>query len=162
MKLVSPFALLLAVVSLFSCNEIENTVPDNNFSLGENTFKIIKGAFLKGMEPGTDTDGNEYYRNELILAGEGIMLTETDGHLVGTGQGSFVNLLINNKGRELEAGTYTWQSEENEQPFDLWAGYVTIDWQKDSEIKYELGSGTLTIVKSGTTYKTSFEGIRSE
>ena len=90
---------------------------------------------------------------------EGITITSSNGVLNGSGSGNIVVLMINNKGRELQAGTYTWQSEENEKPFDLWAGYVTTDSEKATEKNFDLLSGTLTITKVGTTYKATFEGI---
>jgi hypothetical protein len=152
--------LLLAGITLVSCNDDETpTTPDNKFAVGADTYKITNGAFLKDIEPGTDGVGHEYYRNELFLAGEGITLATVDGKLTGTGDGSRILLLINNVGRDFQAGTYTWQSEANEQPFDLWAGYINIAGQNQSEVDYDLESGTLTVTKSGSTYKATFEGV---
>jgi hypothetical protein len=161
MKLVNRYALIVcAAVGLFSCNDDETpTTPDNKFSLGATDYKITNGLFIKDVEPGMDNDGNEYYRNELTFTGDGITITEVDGEVTGSGQGSYATLLINNAGRELQTGTYTWQAEENEQPFDLWAGNITIDWQKGTQTDYLMTSGTLTVSRTGTSYKATFEGV---
>lgn len=146
--------IFLVAVGLMACND-EAASPDNKFIFGETTYKIGTGAFFKDITPNTDGDGDTYHRNELVFLTEGLTITE-DVSLAGSG--SLVDLLINNTGTELQAGTYTWQSEANEQPFDFWAGYITLNYGLESEIEYVFTSGTLVITKSGNNYKATLEG----
>lgn len=152
--------LLFASLILFSCKDDDGPgkTIDNNFSLGERNFDITSAGFVIDSDPGTDGDGDEYYRNELFFS-EGISLGTGGGEPSPSGTGHYISLLINNEGQELEPGTYTWQSEENEQPFDLWAAYLTTDWHTETQTDYELVSGTLTVTKSGNIYTIDFEGV---
>jgi hypothetical protein len=162
MKLVTRnFALLLFVaVGLFSCKDDDKApAPDNKFTIGDNSYKIKTGIFFKDVEPNSDDNGTDYYRNSISFLTDGISFTDVDGEEIATGEGDMVDLLINNEGRELKAGTYTWQSEENEQPFDLWSASVTLNWNGAGETEYDFKSGTLVVAKSGDTFTITFEGI---
>jgi hypothetical protein len=164
MKLVSRNValLLFATISIVSCKDDDEKAPDNKFAIGDNSYKIAKGVFLKDLSVGEDDNGNEYYRNELAFITDGINVIEVDGETEATGEGNLVSLLINNEGQELEVGTYTWQSEENEQPFDFWAGDVVVGWNSANEgsgTDYEFQSGTVTVAKSGDKYIITFEGV---
>lgn len=147
--------IFFATVCLMSCNDDETTTPDNKLILGETSYKIGIGAFIKDETPNTDDDGDNYHRNELVFLTDGLSITD-DVSLTGTG--NIVDLMINNVGTELQAGTYTWEDEANEQPFDFWAGYITLNHGQENEIEYVFTSGTLVITKSGTTYKATLEG----
>lgn len=151
--------LLFAAVGLFSCSDDDKPTSNNKISIGESTSKITKGVFLKDVEPGHDDNNNEIYNNELAFLGEGVTVTTSNGEVVATAQGTIMSLLFRGEGRTLDAGTYTWQEEEHNQAFDLWAAYLSIDWNTETQIDYEFGSGTFVVTKSGNKYTVTFEGV---
>lgn len=161
MKLVARnFAVLtFLAVGLFSCKDDEGSPKANKLTIGEDSYGVTSGVFLKDVEPGTDNDGNEYFRNELLLGADGLTVSIDDGSVMFEGEGTIVDFMINNEGQELQAGTYTFQSEENEQPFDLWWGSIYVNWTGDTSTEYEVESGSMVITKSGDKYKATFEGV---
>jgi hypothetical protein len=166
MKLVSRNAafLLFATIAIVSCKDDEPSkpAPDNKFSIEDDNYTIKTGMFLKDMTVGLDANNNEYYRNSVIFTTDGVTTITVDGETQALGAGDIVELMLNNAGQALEAGTYTWQSEEHEQPFDFWSGQITLDWDatvQDSGIEYNFTSGTVTVAKSDDTYTITFEGV---
>jgi hypothetical protein len=159
-KLHFLFFVVFTIV-LSSCKDDDDSknTPDNKFTFGTTEVKIEKGAFIYDVSPGQDTDGNDYYRNELFFAPSGVTITaagEDDFDV--TGEGTILTLLINNSGQELQVGTYTWQGEENEKPFDFWDGTVYVNWNTNSEGRYRMTEGTVVVTKSGSTYTITAEG----
>lgn len=162
MKKLFTQKLLLLVLSVFvlsACGEDdEKSGTKGEFTLGDETTTISSGLFAYDTSPQEDDNENVYHRNELIFLGKGLKVVSSGGEYELTGDGNMLDLLVNNSGEQLEVGTYTWQSEENEQPFDLWAGWLTLNVNSDNEEEYELESGTLVVTKSGSTYKITFTG----
>lgn len=151
------FALVGLVLA--SCGDDDNEAKTKGqFTLADETTKIASGLFEFDTTPDTDIDDNTYHRNTLIFFGEGLRIEVTGDEYETIGEGNMLTLDINNNGQELEVGTYTWEPEENEQPFDLRGGLVTLNVNTGNELDYRMYSGTVTVTKSGSIYKISFTG----
>lgn len=152
--------LLQLAVILFAftaCGDDE-VKTKGQFTVDDETTKIASGLFVYDTTPNSDAEENDYYRNQVIFFGKGLKITGSGDEYEVTGSGNMLELYVNNAGTQLETGTYTWQSEENEQPFDLWSGWLTLDVNSADETYYRMIGGTLTITKSGGIYKMSLEG----
>lgn len=152
--------LLLLAITLFAltaCSDDE-VKTKGSITLEDESTKIASGLFVYDTSPNTDAEDNDYYRNQIIFVGKGLKIETSGDEYEVTGSGNMLELYVNNAGTQLETGTYTWQSEENEQPFDLWSGWLTLDVNSEDETYYRLIDGTVTVTKSGGIYKMSFEG----
>lgn len=157
--------LLFATISIVSCkddDEPSKAAPDNKFTIGDNVSKIATGYFIKDLSVGHDDNENAYYRNSLFFITEGITTTTVEGETEALGEGDLLELQINNAGQELQVGTYTWQSEENEQPFDLWSAQAHLGWKRadgDAGTEFNFQSGNVVVAKSGDVWTITFEGV---
>ena len=157
---ISAFAITLCV-ALSSCkSDDEKKAPDNKFTLGLTSEKIIDGGFIMDESVAEDDDGNTYHRNAVVFVTEGGELTNNpiSGGVAFTKKGSYVELYLNNKGQTLETGTYPFQTEENEQPFDFWFGILVLKNNTEEEQAYRFISGNVVVSKSGSTYTIKVEG----
>ncbi len=144
---------------LTACGDDDGGVKTKGqFTLGEETTKISSGHFFYATSPNSDADDNDYYRNQVIFYGKGLKVEGTGDEAETVGEGDMLELYINNEGQELQTGTYTWQAEENEQPFDLWYGLLTQNVNTANEVYYRLQEGVVVVSKSGSTYKITFTG----
>ena len=162
MKTLFNQKLLLLAISLFAitaCEDDDKIKTTGHLSLDSEETKVASGWFLYDTSPNQDSEENDYYRNQLILVGKGLKVEKDGDDYDVDGNGDVLTLLINNEDQGLQVGTYTWQSEENEQPFDLWDGNYIQNMNTEDEINYRLYSGILTVSKSGSKYKINFEGL---
>ena len=161
MKHLFNHKLLMLAIGLFiatACGDDDEVKTKGNISLDSEQSSIASGWFMYDTSPNHDIEENVYYRNQIIFFGKGLKFEKDGDEYETTGSGDVLELYINNEGQLPETGIYTWQGEENEQPFDLWYGLYTQNVNTGDEATYRLQSGTLTISKSGSTYKMSFEG----
>ncbi len=162
MKKLFNLNLLLLVLSVFilsACGDDDDKVKTTGeFTLSDETTKISSGIFVYDTSPNTDDDGDGYHRNQLIFLGTGLKITGSGNEAEIVGEGNMLELYINNEAEALQTGTYTWQAEGNEQPFDLWGGYLTTDVNTGNEVSYRLEAGTVVVTKSGSAFKITFTG----
>lgn len=163
MKLVKQNVVVMLLVSvvLFSCKDDEPTGSGNKFTFGGTSYTVSSAVFEKRIDPEYDAEENEYYRHNLNFIGRGIVNALNDnGDYDPTGSGNYVSLkVLNTEALELTDGTYTWGGTDSQDSFTIPVGAVGIGWNTDSYIEYKITSGTLTVSKSGSTYKLSFEGV---
>jgi hypothetical protein len=150
--------LALSLIVFSACDDDEKIVTKGEFTVNDQTTKISSGLLVYDTSPQEDANENTYYRNQLIFLGKGLTIVGSDGEYDLSGDGSLLELLVNNEDQVLQAGEYTWQSEENEQPFDLWSGELTLHVNSGDEEVYQLQSGTVTVTKSGSIHKITFSG----
>lgn len=151
------FAFSTAVLS--ACSDDDEVKTKGEITFSDQKTKITSGVFAHDTSPAEDDNGNVYHRNQLILFGTGLRLVESgDDEYEISGTGHYLYLMLNGSDQELKTGTYTWQSEDNQQPFDLWAGEFIKNANTANEEEYDLRSGTVTVTKSGDTFKISFSG----
>ncbi|RAW02356.1 hypothetical protein [Pseudochryseolinea flava] len=159
----------MSLLALSSCKDDDKKIAvDNKLTANTETIKLTDAAFIWDTKAGTDDDGNEYYRNELAFLSAGMQISANeDGSPKLTGNATIMTLLINNDIQELQPGTYTWQGEEHEQPFDLWDAYYYKNYDLESEQRYGFSTAQLVVTKSGDSFTlvlsgTAYPSIRSE
>ena len=153
------FVIAMAYMGL-ACKENERRQLKDTFSFNDENSVIQTASFVYDLEPGLDDEGNEYYRNQLMFTSDGVIVVpDGDGGADVQGSGTILALLINNDGQTLEPGLYTWQSEENEQPFDFWSGDLYVNWNKVGEKPYAFTEGTVRVSKSKEIYRIIANGI---
>ena len=161
MKKLFTLKFLLVALSLCiltACSDDEKVATKGQFTLQDEATKIASGFFVYDTSPNTDGEENVYHRNQIIFYGKGLKVLQTGPEPEPVGEGNLLELYINNEGQTLETGTYTWQAEENEQPFDLWYGLLTLGVNSGDETDYRLQSGEMVVSKSGSAYKITFTG----
>lgn len=150
--------LAITLLAFTACSDDEIKTK-GQLMFSEIETAVASGWFVQDTSPNYDGNENEYFRNQLAFFGKGLKATKSSGGYAISGSGDMLELYINNAEQGLKTGTYTWQDEENEQPFDLWYGLYTQNANTEDEATYRLTEGTLTVSKSGDAYKISFEGI---
>jgi len=155
MKKLLLLGLCIAFIFASSCKK-DDKKETTGTGTGSVTYNGVEYPLTKGvLELYGNLSKSVVYNAELFLFSSGI------GYDYGlTGQGNYIHLNIYSSSEtDLLAGTYTYSYSGEANTFD--SGEFAIGVNNDDDTyddKIYLGSGTLTIAKSGSTYEITLSG----
>jgi hypothetical protein len=147
--------ILVLSLILVSCKkDKDKDTVSNYFKVNETTYKMSEGI----LENWGTSESYEGYNLDLTLISDGISI-DADDNWSGSGKAIYFEM-YSTSSTYLPSGAYDYDDETSPSPtfsFD-WSFYVLDLVLPDEGTMHEIISGTVTIVRDGSTYEITITG----
>jgi hypothetical protein len=158
--------VLLALISIGSCSKDDDEKYKDFVTFGDTKFDVAGFYLFYDGSVNVNPVGEEYYRNELVLADKEIYTSEVQigddtsyGEFHGTG--NLMSLKFIGTSQEFETGTYIYSGDEADYtPLNIWDGTIALnyDFETGTGDQYIITGLTMTIEPDGEFFKGNFQG----